>query len=41
LGMTGTYTHTRAETQREQIERALRRWPQSLRLAVECVNRNK
>jgi integrase len=30
LGMTANYTHTRGETQREQIEQALRRWPESL-----------
>jgi integrase len=35
LGMTTTYTHTRKETQRQQIEDALRRWPESLRLAAE------
>jgi integrase len=35
LGMTANYTHTRPETQREQIERALRRWPESLRCAAE------
>ena len=35
LGMTANYTHTRPETRREQVERALRRWPESLRLAVE------
>jgi integrase len=39
LGMTANYTHTRGETQREQIERALRRWPQSLRLAIDFVAR--
>jgi integrase len=33
LGMTARYTHTRPETQRRQIERALRRWPMSLELA--------
>lgn len=33
LGMTGAYTHTRPETQKHQIEAALRRWPQSLALA--------
>ncbi len=33
LGMTAHYTHTRRETQRRQIEGALRRWPDSLRLA--------
>jgi integrase len=41
LGMTANYTHTRGETQREQIEQALRRWPKSLRLAVEFVSRKK
>lgn len=41
LGMTANYTHTRGETQREQIERALRRWPESLRLAEEFVKRKK
>ena len=35
LGMTGNYTHTRSETLREQIVQALRRWPESLRYAVE------
>jgi integrase len=35
LGMTANHTHTRRETLREQIERALRRWPGSLRLASE------
>ncbi|MGZ0173733.1 MAG: tyrosine-type recombinase/integrase [Planctomycetales bacterium] len=33
LGMTGVYTHTRRETQKRQIERALRLWPESLELA--------
>lgn len=33
LGMTAKYTHTRPETQRQQIEQALRRWPRSLELA--------
>jgi integrase len=37
LGMTGVYTHTRPETQRAQIEAALRRWPQSLAYAAEWV----
>ena len=32
LGMTGNYTHTRPETQRHQIEQALRLWPASLAL---------
>jgi integrase len=30
LGMTANYTHTRPETLRQQIEQALRRWPESL-----------
>lgn len=30
LGMTANYTHTRPETQHQQIERALRLWPRSL-----------
>lgn len=34
LGMTARYTHTRPETQRQQIEDALRRWPKSLELAI-------
>jgi integrase len=33
LGMTGHYTHTRPETQKQQIEAALRRWPETLELA--------
>ena len=33
LGMTANYTHTRRETHRERVERALRLWPESLRLA--------
>jgi integrase len=37
LGMTANYTHTRDETRREQIEGALRRWPDSLRYALERV----
>jgi integrase len=37
LGMTGHYTHTRPETLRAQIERALRRWPESLRYAREWL----
>jgi hypothetical protein len=35
--MTANYTHTRPQTQREQIERALRRWPESLRYAAERI----
>lgn len=34
LGMTANYTHTRGETQRQQIERALRLWPESLGYAM-------
>jgi hypothetical protein len=41
LGMTGKYTHTRPETQRQQIEQALRLWPASLRYAVERLGRAK
>jgi hypothetical protein len=37
LGMTGNYTHTRPETQRQQIEQALRRWPASLQYAMERI----
>src|SRR6201999_2990698 len=33
LGMTATYSHTRAATQKREIERALQLWPQSLQLA--------
>ena len=33
LGITANYTHTRPETQRQQILAALRRWPKSLELA--------
>jgi integrase len=33
LGMTSVYTHTRRETQRREILRAVRLWPQSLELA--------
>jgi integrase len=40
LGMTSRYTHTRPETQREQIERALRLWPESLRYALERLAGN-
>jgi integrase len=41
LGMTATYTHTRPDTQRRQIEQALRRWPHSLRLAATFANRGE
>jgi integrase len=34
LGMTAVYTHTRPETQRVQIEQALRQWPRSLECAI-------
>jgi hypothetical protein len=37
LGMTRNYTHTRPETQRQQIEQALRRWPPSLQYAMERI----
>lgn len=33
LGMTANYTHTRPETQRQQVEAALRRWSVSLSFA--------
>ncbi len=33
LRMTAVYTHTRPETHSREIERALRQWPKSLRLA--------
>jgi len=38
LGMTANYTHTRPETQRQQIEQALRRWPAALAYAMERVS---
>jgi integrase len=34
LRMTAVYTHTRAETQSREIERAVRLWPESLQLAI-------
>ena len=37
LGMTSIYTHTRPETQRREILRALRLWPESLKLAERYV----
>jgi integrase len=37
LGMTANYTHTRPETQKRQIEAALRSWPSSLNLAAEMT----
>jgi integrase len=39
LGMTANYTHTRGETLREQIEQALRRWPDSLQYAADRARR--
>lgn len=39
--MTATYTHTRGEPQRQQIERALQLWPDSLRLALEFASRHQ
>jgi integrase len=41
LGMTANYTHTRPETQREQVERALRLWPDSLSLGLEFARRRQ
>lgn len=38
LGMTGNYTHTRPETQKQQIEAALRKWPASLRFAIQRIS---
>jgi integrase len=38
LGMIANYTHTRPETMRRQVEDALQRWPESLRLARERVH---
>jgi hypothetical protein len=35
LGMTAKYTHTRPENLRQQVEQALRKWPESLRYALE------
>jgi integrase len=37
LGMTSIYTHTRPETQRQEILRAMRLWPESLKLAQRYV----
>ena len=37
LGMTAVYTHTRAETQEREIERAVRLWPQALQIAREWL----
>lgn len=39
LGMTTLYTHTRPETQRREVLRALRLWPQSLELGQQFANR--
>ena len=41
LGMTGVYTHTHVTTQRREIERALRLWPQSLVYARQWASANK
>ena len=38
LGMTANYTHTRRETQRRQIEDALRLWPESLHLGSDFAS---
>jgi integrase len=40
LGMTSVYTHTRRETQKREIERALRMWPASLELAERWSRRS-
>ena len=40
LGMTSVYTHTRPETQRREILRALRLWPRSLALAEHFANQS-
>jgi integrase len=37
LGMTSVYTHTRPETQKREIERALALWPESLSVAERRV----
>ena len=37
LGMTANYTHTRLETQRAQIEQALRHWPDSLNFSTQWL----
>jgi integrase len=37
LGMTANYTHTRFETQRAQIEQALRHWPDSLKISSQWL----
>jgi len=34
LAMTAVYTHTRPETQKREIDRAMRHWPNSLQLAL-------
>lgn len=39
LGMTGVYTHTRPETQKREIARALRLWPRSLEFARNWAGR--
>jgi integrase len=37
LGRTASYTQTRPETRKEQVEQAIRRWPASLEYALERV----
>ena len=39
LGMTSRYSHSRPQTVKREIERALRLWPASLRLAVDRTER--
>ncbi len=39
LGMTTRYTHSRPETQRREVLRALRLWPRSLELGQQFANR--
>lgn len=41
LGMTTLYTHTRPTTQRREVLRALRLWPQSLELGQQFANRTR
>lgn len=41
LGMTSVYTHTRAATQHQEICRALRLWPESLRLLRAWSDRDR
>lgn len=39
LGMTATYTHSRQETRKRELERALRLWPRSLEIARRWARR--